>query len=82
MQYLCAGGDTCDLYFEVGGAISAGMHTNGDNSGGNTDSTFLLTQCKAGQSVLVKVGASGAYVYGTFNNMKTAVFTGTVLSLS
>ena len=82
VQSQCGGDKICDLYIEIGGTATAAFHTNGHDIGGQTDSAFLVAQCNAGDTVLIRVGEGGATVYGTYQTMRTAVFAGALLSLT
>ena len=78
VQCQCNGGSNCNIYIEIGGNVSAGLYTSGS---GDTTSAFLLTECSAGNAVRVKVAGGGADVWGSYQNMKTSVFSGALMSL-
>ena len=67
------------MYIEIGGTPTVAIHQGSSNAG--VDSAFILAECNAGQGVLVKAGPGGAVVWGRYQNMKTSIFTGSVLSL-
>ena len=79
-QNLADGGDGMEVEIVVGGTSTAGLHT-GDNGGGSTPTATVITQCNQGASVQVKAVQTGTQRWGTYNNIWTSVFSGTLLAL-